>query len=191
MSAAARRAPLLRRPRRAPSRRPRLARRQRAPAPRKRRWPRVLAAIEALLALWLLWPAAPAPETPSAGVKLAGLPPPRPEPPSRKVLAKPQPPPKVATVSPIARARRDLLLAAVRARSASLRPCVEGAEMHVPVRLHVLKTGAVKSIDFAGEPPRRELRDCVRRAAGAWNFQGVELPSDVELFVTLALTPGA
>jgi hypothetical protein len=68
---------------------------------------------------------------------------------------------------------------------------VEAAEVHVPVRLHVVRTGAVKSVEFAGEPPPREMRDCVRRVAGAWNFQGVELPSDVELFVTLALTPGA
>ena len=149
----------------------------------------MLAAIAALLALWFLWPEAPVPEPASAGVKVAGLPPPKPEPPPRKVAAKP--PPKAAAVSPVVRARRDLLLAAVRARSASLRPCVEAGELHVPVRLHVLRTGAVKSVDFAGEPPRRELRDCVRRAAAAWNFQGVELPSDVELFVTLALTPGA
>jgi hypothetical protein len=166
-----------------------LVRRQRAPARKKRRWPRALAAIAALLALWILWPAAPLPEAPA--VKVAGLPPPRPEPPARKVVAKPQPRPKAPTLSPLVRARRDLLLAAVRARSASLRPCVDVAELHVPVRLHVLKSGEVKSVEFAGEPPRRELRDCVRRAAAAWNFQGVELPSDVELFVTLALTPRA
>jgi len=72
-----------------------------------------------------------------------------------------------------------------------LRPCVDAAEIHLPVRLHVVRTGAVKGVEFAGEPPPRELRDCVRRVAGSWNFQGVELPSDVELFVTLALTPGA
>jgi hypothetical protein len=164
-------------------------------APKKRRWPRVLAALAALLALWIFWPAAPEPAASGvekgAGVKVAGPPPINPEPPPRKMAARPPPPVKAATASPVLRARRDLLLAAVRARSASLRPCVDAAEVHVPVRLHVVRTGAVKSVEFAGEPPPREMRDCVRRVALAWNFQGVELPSDVELFVTLALTPGA
>jgi len=88
--------------------------------------------------------------------------------------------------------RRDLLLAAVRARAVSLRPCVpgNGQEARVPVRLHVLRAGAVKAVDFAGEPPAKEIRDCVRRVASSWDFKDVELPSDVELFATLALTPG-
>jgi hypothetical protein len=90
------------------------------------------------------------------------------------------------------RARRELLLAAIRARAASLRPCVpaDAAELHVPVRLHVQRNGPVKSVDFPGEPPARELRDCVRRIATGWSFQDVELPADLELFATLALSPG-
>jgi hypothetical protein len=91
------------------------------------------------------------------------------------------------------RARRDLLLAAVRARAASLRPCVaaNAAELHVPVRLHVARTGPVKRLDFDGAPPPREVSDCMRRVAGGWNFSDVELPSDVDLVATLTLTPGA
>jgi hypothetical protein len=110
-------------------------------------------------------------------------------------LATPAPPhrPKPPEPPQASRARRDLLLAAIRARAASLRPCVPGdaAELRVPVRLFVLRNGPVKAVEFPGEPPRRELRDCVRRIATAWNFQDVELPSDVELFATLALGPGA
>ncbi|HEY4770057.1 MAG TPA: hypothetical protein VIH51_05510, partial [Myxococcales bacterium] len=59
------------------------------------------------------------------------------------------------------------------------------------VRLHVSKMGTVKSVEFSGEAPSRQLGDCVRRVATGWNFQDVELPSDVELFATLALSPGA
>jgi hypothetical protein len=121
-----------------------------------------------------------------------------------KPAEKPPEKPHVARLAPAAaapkpaasrllRARRDLLLAAVRARAASLRPCVPGdaVELRVPVRLHVVRSGAVKSVEFSGEAPPRQLGDCVRRVAAGWNFQDVELPSDVELFVTLALSPGA
>jgi len=166
-------------------------RRPRPAAPRKRRWRAALGAIVLLLAVWLLWPAPePSPATPP--VQAAAL---RPEkPPEKPRLAKLAPaPPKPPQASPLLRARRDLLLAAVRARAASLRPCVPGdaAELRVPVRLHVLKTGAVKSVEFSGEAPSRQLGDCVRRVASGWNFQDVELPSDLELFATLALSPGA
>ncbi|TMB24179.1 MAG: hypothetical protein E6J65_12890 [Deltaproteobacteria bacterium] len=112
---------------------------------------------------------------------------------ARPIAAASPPRPKTADRSPVLRARRDLLLAAIRARAASLRPCVpaDAAELHVPVRLHVLRNGPVKSVEFPGEPPARELRDCVRRIATHWSFQDVELPADLELFATLALSPGA
>jgi hypothetical protein len=94
---------------------------------------------------------------------------------------------------PLQRARRDLLLAAVRARAESLRPCVPGdaAELHVPVRLHVTRTGAVKALDFTGTGPPPLVARCLRKVAIGWNFRDVSLPSDVELFATLALSPGA
>jgi hypothetical protein len=167
-------------------------RRRRPAVPRKRRWRAALGALLLLLAVWLLWPA---PDQPSPGtppVQAAALKPEKP--PEKPRLAKLAPaPPKPPQASPLLRARRDLLLAAVRARAASLRPCVPGdaAELRVPVRLHVSKTGAVKAVEFSGEAPSRQLGDCVRRVASGWNFQDVELPADVELFATLALSPGA
>jgi hypothetical protein len=147
-------------------------------------------AVVLLLAVWLLWPA-PEPNPGTMPVRAGALKPEKP--PEKPRLAKLAPAPKPPQASPLLRARRDLLLAAVRARAASLRPCVPGdaAELRVPVRLHVSKTGAVKSVEFSGEAPSRQLGDCVRRVATGWNFQDVELPSDVELFATLALSPGA
>jgi hypothetical protein len=153
-----------------------------------------VAALVLLLAAWMLWPAG-APEAPPPPVKAASLKPERSaEQPHAATVATPPPKPKPQPqASPLLRARRDLLLAAVRARAASLRPCVPGdaAQLRVPVRLHVVRTGAVKSVEFSGEAPPRQLGDCVRRVASSWNFQDVELPSDVELFATLALSPGA
>jgi hypothetical protein len=78
-------------------------------------------------------------------------------------------------------------------RAASLRPCVPGdaAELHVPVRLHVVRTGAVKALEFTGAGPPPLVAQCLRKVATGWNFREVELPSDVELFATLALSQGA
>ena len=166
---------------------------------RKRRWPTVLAVLTAAIAIWILWPVAveqsDGPRTsPSkvAGSRAEGGRPEKPQT-ARPVTAAAPPRPKTAERSPVFRARRELLLAAIRARAASLRPCVpaDAAELHVPVRLHVLRNGPVKSVEFPGEPPARELRDCVRRIATGWSFQDVELPADLELFATLALSPGA
>ena len=61
----------------------------------------------------------------------------------------------------------------------------------MPCMVSNLRNGPVKSVEFPGEPPARELRDCVRRVATGWSFQDVELPADLELFATLALSPGA
>lgn len=164
---------------------------------RKRRWPKLLAVLTAAIAAWFLWPAPvehrdALPSSPSkAGFTAEGG---RPEKPHtvRPVTAVAPARPKTTEPSPVFRARRELLLAAIRARAASLRPCVppDAAELHVPVRLHVVRNGPVKSVDFPGAPPPRELRDCVRRIATGWSFQDVELPADLELFATLALSPG-
>jgi hypothetical protein len=170
------------------------------PRPRRNRvWPRALAVAAALLLVWFLWPAdrtpPPAPPVKAANV---GPVPDKPEQPRKLPLAKAVPPkapprPVEKEPPPLVRARRDLLLAAIRARAASLRPCVppDASEVLVPVRLHVAKAGPVRSVDFTGQPPQRQLGDCVRRVAGAWNFADVELPSDVTLLATLVLTPGA
>jgi hypothetical protein len=141
----------------------------------------------------MLWPAPEAAVTPPpAPARDLEAKPHEPRP-ARLIAVSPPRKPKPPEPSAASRARRDLLLAAVRARAASLRPCVPGgaADLRVPVRLFVLRAGPVKAVDFPGEPPKRELRDCVRRVATSWNFQDVELPSDVELFATLALGPGA
>ena len=165
----------------------------------KRRWRTALAILAAALALWIFWPApaqqgdSPVDATAKPGTQQTPETPPDKPRPGRLATPAPPPRPKTPEPTPLLRARRDLLLAAIRARAASLRPCVPGdaAELRVPVRLHVLRKGPVKSLEFPGEPPPRELRDCLRRIASGWNFQDVELPSDVELFATLALSPGA
>src|SRR6185369_13266542 len=138
----------------------------------KRRWPKALAIATALMLAWLLWPAAPEPDAGGAALatKLAGAAkaPDKPEKPEKPgklpdsaadklkpssagggaVKAAPRPPPPAARL----RAQRDLLLAAVRSRAATLRPCVPGGavELRVPVRLHLVRSGTVKSVDFSG-----------------------------------------
>jgi hypothetical protein len=163
-----------------------------------------------LALVWLFWPAAPDLAADAAGLptKVAAAGKPAEQPPDKAgklpdtradKLKQPRagtgagPAIKAAQAAARQRARRDLLLAAVRARAASLRPCVPGdaVALRVPVRLHLVRTGAVKSVDFAGEPPPRALRECVRRVATGWSFRDLELPGDLELFATLALSPGA
>jgi hypothetical protein len=169
-----------------------------------------VAVLAAILAVWLLWPASPDEHPDAASPHAAGLSAEKAAPKAvdkarteKAAIDKPAKPragkdsaparPRVPEPSPVLRARRDLLLAAVRARAASLRPCVPGdaVEARVPVRLHVLKTGAVRSLEFSGDPPGRQIGDCVRRVAASWSFADVELPGDVELFATLLLSPGA
>jgi hypothetical protein len=135
----------------------------------------------------------PAAAKPPDGPQISKLAPPGHPQMSRLATPAGSPRPKAPQVSSVFRARRDLLLAAVRARAMSLRPCVPGdaTELRVPLRLHVLRNGPVKSVEFPGEPPARPLRDCVRRIATSWNFHDLALPSDVDLFATLALSPGA
>jgi len=175
-----------------------------------RRWPKALAIVLALMLAWILWPASPEPDAggPALATKLAGAAkaPDKLEKPGKlpdsaadklkpsspgggAVKAAPRPPPPAARL----RAQRDLLLAAVRSRAATLRPCVPGGavELRVPVRLHLVRSGTVKSVDFSGEPPPKALRECVRRVTTSWTFRDLDLPGDLELFATLALSPGA
>ena len=51
--------------------------------------------------------------------------------------------------------------------------------------LQVARIGAGKSVEFAGEPPPKHIRDCIRRVAIAWTFHDPEQPADVELLATL------
>jgi len=48
----------------------------------------------------------------------------------------------------------------------------------------------VKALEFTGGGPPPLVAQCLRKVATGWNFRDVELPSDVELFATLALSPG-
>ena len=48
----------------------------------------------------------------------------------------------------------------------------------------------MKALEFTGAGPPPLVAQCLRKVATGWNFQDVELPSDVELFATLALSPG-
>ena len=169
---------------------------------KKKRWRLVLLAAVAVLALWTLWSGTPQRDEPSPGTaatrgsKTAAKTPAAetPEKAQMTTLAPTPPSPrfKVAPAPPVQRARRDLLLAAVRARAASLRPCVpDASELQVPVRLHVTRTGTVKALEFTGGAPPRPVAECLRKVATGWSFRDVSLPSDVELFATLALSPGA
>jgi hypothetical protein len=86
---------------------------------------------------------------------------------------------------------REALLAAVRERSAALRDCAVpgGALARLPLRLHVRRSGAMRAVDFTGEPPPARVASCVRKAAMAWSFDQIALSSDVELLVAVSFTP--
>ena len=165
----------------------------------KRRWRLVLLAAAAVLVAWALWPGAPEQDQPSASgpskaaEKTPGAARPDDAPTSTPASTAPSQRLRPAQRPPLQRAPRDLLLAAVRARAVSLRPCVPGdaATLSVPVRLRVARTGAVKGLEFTGGGPTPLVAQCLRKVATGWNFRDVELPSDVELFATLALSPGA
>jgi hypothetical protein len=87
---------------------------------------------------------------------------------------------------------REALLAAVKDRSASLKACAlpSDALSRLPLRLHVGKSGAMKALDFAGEPPDAHIASCVRKTAMGWSFDQIKLSSDVELLVAVTFAPG-
>jgi hypothetical protein len=93
-------------------------------------------------------------------------------PPTRSASVAPLPRLKTRPAPPLLRARRDLLLAAIRARADSLRPCVprDMAELDVPVRLRLARAGAVKGLEFTGTPPAHAVAECLRREAAGWSF---------------------
>ena len=144
----------------------------------------VAAAAALALVLWLFWPAAePTP------------------PPAAKSASKPG----AAVLQPIALRRRpppplprndlpprDALLAAVRERAPSLKSCAlpGGALARLPLRLHVASSGAMRSVDFTGDPPPPRFASCVRKTAMSWTFEKVKLTSDVELLVAVSFAPG-
>ena len=168
---------------------------------RKRRWPRIALLAAAAVLVWALWPGAPQGDAPAAlravdasAAASPGIPPPASRAPATKAIpVLPTQRTKSAQPASLVRARRDLLLAAIRARADSLRPCVpkDASEVDVPVRLHLTRAGAVKALEFTGAAPPHSLAECLRKVAAGWSFQDVKLPSDVELFATLALGPGA
>jgi hypothetical protein len=161
----------------------RLARRPR-PSRKRRRWPLALAAALAV-SVWWLWPADETPPVPPAAVPIA----------QAKDVA-----PRAAKAEPRKRAppaapknelpEREALLAAVRERSATLKPCVipQGTLTRLPLRLHVGKSGAMKALDFSGDPPSN-IASCVRKTAMKWNFDNVKLSSDVDLLVSVSFQP--
>lgn len=161
----------------------------RRPVPRRkprRKWP-LLAAALALAALFWLWPRDRAPDPP----------PPAPTAPVVRAAA-------VAAVKPVARKpppppahnplpAREALLAAVRERASTLRDCAlpGGALARLPLRLHVGRSGEMRSVDFTGDPPPDRIASCVRKAALRWTFESIPLSSDVELLVSVSFAPGS
>jgi hypothetical protein len=158
------------------------------PRSRSRRWRWIAAAVAAAALLFFLL--RPEPETapvevpPPPGLArgaIAAAPPP-------EAPKKPKPRP-----APMERAPRDALLAAVRERASTLQPCAlpGGALARLPLRLHVARSGAMRSVEVTGAPPPGKVASCVRAAAMAWDFRDLKLPSDVELLVAISFAPGA
>src|SRR5260370_30065153 len=147
-----------------PPRRPVLVKPAMARARSRRPAAVLLALLIAALLWWRLHPA----EKPASAA-----------PPVHAVAAAQVLPPVRHRKPPPQRASRDLLLAAVRERAASLGPCA--SRPGAPARLHVTRSGAMRSIDFPGALSSKSVGDCVREAAMRWDFSSLELPADLEL----------
>ncbi|MCA1827539.1 MAG: hypothetical protein ABR567_10340 [Myxococcales bacterium] len=158
---------------------------RRAPPRKRRRRLRWLFAALALaaLALFLFWPDAetPAPVEPPTASALAAVPVKQ----TRLTTPPPRHPP------PREGPEREALLAAVRERASSLRDCAAGALTRLPLRLHVARTGAMRSVDITGDAPPPAVASCVRKKAMTWKFDQIRLLSDVELLVAISFAPGA
>ena len=167
--------------------RPPLTRRVRRSPPRKRprrlRW--LFAAVAlAALAFFLFRPepetAAPVQDPrPQATASLPEK--------QTRVVAPPTRPRAPKTYTPA----RDALLAAVRERASTLRDCAAGALTRLPLRLHVARTGVMRSVDITGDAPPAAVASCVRKKAMTWKFDQIQLPSDMELLVAISFAPGA
>ena len=160
----------------------RLVRRTLKRRPPRRRWPVAAAALAVLLAWWL-WPEPdaeppPPPSIQAAPVELVASP--------IRLRRKTAPPPQQ-----LALPERDALLAAVRERASTLRDCAlpGGTLARLPMRLHLRKSGAMRALDFTGEPPPPRVASCVRKAAMKWEFDRIRLPTDTELLVAISFTP--
>src|SRR5205814_2243314 len=82
-------------------------------------------------------------------------------------------------------------LAAVRERASTLRDCAlpGGTLARLPLRLHLRKSGAMRAVDFTGEPPPPQVASCVRKVAMKWEFAPIRLPTDTELLVAISFRP--
>ena len=100
------------------------------------------------------------------------------------------PPKKTLRAPPPDGISRDLLLAAVQARSPSLRACPlpPGAPARVSVRLRVARKGDLRTVQFVNaEPLPRPLAECLRTTLQKWSFPELPLKSDVEVLVDFLL----
>jgi hypothetical protein len=87
---------------------------------------------------------------------------------------------------------RELLLAAVRERAASLGCALEaGSPARLPARLKVGRSGAVRGVEFTDRELPQGLSGCLRAQILGWTFQDIDLPSDVEVLITFTLSPRA
>lgn len=138
------------------------------------------------LALWGWWPQEvepkplPIPTTsPAAAVKMVA--------PALRLHKPPARPPEALPQLP----QRDALLAAVRERSATLHDCALPGDSlaRLPLRLHLRKSGAMRAVDFTGEPPPARVATCVKKAAMKWSFETIPLQTDTELLVAISFTP--
>ena len=169
---------MVRLPRHAPLRR-RLRRR-----PQRRKLGRWLLGAAAVLAAGLFLlpgeqpPQQPLPPAPAIPARAAAIPPAVP------AIHRRLPAPESADLP-----AREALAAAFRERSAALKACLPGVRLtRLPMRLHVGRSGAMKGLDFTGEPPPPALASCVRKTAMGWSFDGVPLSRDVELLVAVSFT---
>jgi hypothetical protein len=168
------------------------ARKGRAPPARRKRW--WFAAL-LLLALALLWlrpkPAPPLPKPPEIAAKQpAHRAVPNPPPPPTKPAAAVAPPKKPPAAAPADGISRELLLAAVQARSPTLRACTlpPGAPARVSARLRVGRAGDLRTVQFVNaEPLPRPLAECLRTTLQHWTFKDLPLKSDVEVLVDFLL----
>lgn len=171
------------------------ARRGRAPAARRKRW--WLAAL-LLLALALVWlrrtpappPLAKPPETAAKQPGHRAVPNPLPPPTKPAVAVTPKKLPAAPPRTPPDGISRELLLAAVQARSPTLRACTlpPGAPARVSARLRVGRAGDLRTVQFVNaEPLPRPLAECLRTTLQHWTFKDLPLKSDVEVLVDFLL----
>ena len=193
-------------PRRMPQRRGPLLRRPPTPRRKKRWW---FLALLALCLFWL-WPRTPPARLPAPSPAAAAAPrllphdPRATQPPALALVTppvliakKPAAGPasklkKIATapLKPAEGISRDLLLAAVQARSPALRACAlpPGSPARVSARLRIARAGDLRTVQFVNaEPLPHALAECLRTTMQRWSFKDLPLKSDIELLVDFLL----